>query len=609
MDSKHRYFVGPEFHHDNSVTFRVWAPNCSDLSLRIQEPDGSWQRHAMHHVGHGEFQNRLSVASDARYWLELPDGKLRPDPASRFQPEGVHGPSQLVDTRLFPTENSWRGVPQESLIIYELHVGTFTEEGTYQAAGERLSELADLGITGIELMPIVETAGSRNWGYDGVNLYAPRNSYGSPSELAEFIRLAHDQGIAVILDVVYNHFGPEGNYWHDFGGYISPVHQTPWGDSPNFDAPLSSSMRRFVVENAEFWIRDYGFDGLRLDAIHCMRDTSQPHIVTEIARQVANFRDSQARHIHLIAESNVYDPEMLSPLDQNGHGYDAAWCDDFLHSVFAVLRPGVHMSSREYAPDTDLNAVLQRGFVYRGTLHETRQRIPFNTSATSPHTSAPAVRWESLVYAIQNHDFVGNQPHGKRLHQIVGVEAQRAAAALLLMHPAIPLLFMGEEFAASNGFQFFVDFGDKPLRQAVEQGRKAEYPQHDWESIDSPLSEEAFIQSRIGPVNEGDMATRGWYRNLIALRRRWSVDGLLKPENYSGVWDAKRQLAHLTYRGQEATGNVLIRLHAMGDSPRNLSLPVRGELLLSTNCQQEDSSLLTMHAFGVAIFLGPHLSP
>ena len=531
------------------------------------------------------------------YWIELPDGTRRPDPATRFQPRGVHGPSQLVDTNSFKwIHNQWQGIPKRSIILYEMHLGTFTDGGTYLSAIERLPELIELGVTAIELMPLAETAGQRNWGYDGVNFYAPRNSFGTPEELCQFIDAAHGLGLAVILDVVYNHFGPEGNYLHDFGGYISEKHRTVWGDAPNFDEDGSQLMRDYVIQNAVYWIEQYRFDGLRLDAIHCIRDDSQVHVVTEIGQAVDDLRVKLKREICLIAESNVYDPELLTQLSERGHGFDAAWCDDFLHSVFAVLRPGEHMSSRQYHPHSDLDIVLRRGFVFQGTLRTTRARIPL-----APKTQA--VRLESLIFAIQNHDFIGNHPSGLRLHQLTSHDAQRAAAALLILHPSIPMLFMGEEFATNNPFLFFADFGDQPLRTAVEEGRKREYPQHDWSHSASPLDEVVYVQSRIGNAESGSAETLQWYKDLIRIRKQWQQAGLLCAENFEAEWDEAARLARLTYRHGEEVGSVLVRLHSADDLPRSLKLEINSGLQLSTNCTvvDNDSRSLTLGAFAVVV--------
>jgi maltooligosyltrehalose trehalohydrolase len=551
------YRFGPLFHDDGTVTFRVWAPRLESLAIRLAT---QVQSTPMSRDEQGMFAVRLPAANGDRYWIELPHGTLRPDPASRFQPDGVHGSSQLVNTRQFAWQvNSWQGLPKKSLIIYEMHLGTVTSGGTYESAIGDLDRLVALGVTAIELMPIAETAGSRNWGYDGVNLYAPRNSYGPPERLQGFIDAAHQRGLAVILDVVYNHFGPEGNYLHELGGYVSQTHRTAWGDAPNFDAEGSRLMRDFIVENAIYWIEEFRFDGLRLDAIHCMADDSEEHVVTEIGRAVAELRVRLNRELCLIAESNVYDPELLQPLSAQGHGFDAEWCDDFLHSVFAVLKPGDHMSTRKYMPFADLDLVLKRGFVFQATLHSERKRIPVNADL-------PRTEFESLIFAIQNHDFIGNHPSGRRLHQIAGHDAHRAVAALLLLLPAIPMLFMGEEFASNSPFQFFTDFTDAHIRTAVEVGRRKEYPQHNWADSPSPLDESVFRSSFIGEESTGSAQTLQWYKDLISIRKQWIQAELLGSANLQTDWDAVSQIARLTYRNESHVGEVLVRLH-MPDSP------------------------------------------
>ncbi len=587
--------LGPRFNDDGTVTFQVWAPRHQSLSIVLVNEAGA-STIPMSRDERGVFTAKHHSKNGDRYWVELPDGTRRPDPASRFQPDGVHGPSQLVDTQAFRwnTQN-WRGLPKQSLIVYEMHLGAFTRQGTYQSAIERLPELVELGVTAIELMPLAETAGARNWGYDGVNFYAPRNSFGTPEQLCSFIDAAHELGIAVFLDVVYNHFGPEGNYLHDFGGYISKKHRTVWGDSPNFDEDGSRIMRDFIVQNAVYWLEQYRFDGLRLDAIHCIEDDSAVHVVTEIGQAIDELRLKLQREICLIAESNVYDPELLMQLSESGHGFDAAWCDDFLHSVFAVLRPGEHMSSREYHPHSDLDIVLRRGFVFQGTLRTTRARIPL-----APQTQA--VRLESLMFAIQNHDFIGNHPSGLRLHQLTSHDAQRASAALLLMHPSIPMLFMGEEFATENPFLFFADFGDAALRTAVEEGRKREYPQHDWSHSASPLDEVVYVQSRIGAAADGDAETLQWYKDLIRIRKQWRESGLLSAETLAAEWDEAARLARLTYRHGNEVGSVLVRLHSADEVPRSLDVEVKN-VQLSVKCEavKEEPNTLQLNAFAVVI--------
>ncbi|MFO0914997.1 MAG: malto-oligosyltrehalose trehalohydrolase [Pirellulales bacterium] len=594
---------GPVIHGDGTTTFRVWGPKCDSLGIQlVRDGQSDAGLFPMARSEDGMFVVRAPAANGTRYWVRLPNGQLRPDPATRFQSDGVHGPSQLVDTTEFrPRTVSWRGIPKSQWILYELHVGTFTEEGTYRAAEERLDELVELGVTAIEMMPVAETAGNRNWGYDGVNLYAPRASYGTPRELQQFVDAAHAHGLAVVLDVVYNHFGPEGNYLHDFGGYISTRHRTPWGDSPDFDGSESRRVRDYIVQNALYWIEEYGFDGLRLDAVHCIADDSPVHIVTEIGQAADELRSRLGRELVLIAESNVYDPEMMLPTADGGHGFDAAWSDDFLHSIFAVLRPGHHMSSREYLPGADLQMILQRGFVYEGTVRRHRRRVPLD----EPVGRVPR---ESLICSIQTHDFVGNHPAGLRLHSIVGADAHRAAAALLLLYPSLPMLFMGEEFASDSPFLFFTDFGDQHLRVAVEEGRRREYPQHDWSLSESPLSLAAFEQSKIGPAANGCAVTRNWYRDLLRIRKDWQGRQVLCGDNLAANWDPGRELATLVYRNSEVQAAVYVRMHAATDAPQPIEIELPGPVQLGANIQRLPGATterrpvkIRLGRFGVAV--------
>lgn len=528
----------------------------------------------------GFFESKAAAQSGELYSFELPNGQHRPDPASRFQPEGVHGPSQLVDDRQYQWEcKSFAGTATANLVIYELHIGTFTKAGTYEGAIARLDELVALGINAIELMPLAQAAGRRNWGYDGVNLFAPNHHYGTADQLRQLVDAAHQRGLSVIHDVIYNHFGAEGNYLHEFGGYISKHHKTPWGDAPNFDEAPCRPARDWILANAIYWLESFQMDGLRLDALHCMGDTSSPHIVTEIGQTFADLRSTANRPYHLIAESNIYDEELIKDVSTSGdtgHGFDAIWCDDFLHSVSAIVRPGEHMSCRQYDPKDDLHTLLQRGYLFAGSLHAEPQRVPLEADPQS-------VALEKLVVSIQNHDFIGNHPAGLRFHQHSSLELHRAAAALMLTYPAIPMLFMGEEFATDSPFYFFSDFNDGHLRTAVEEGRRREYPQHDWSNSPSPLSVAAVNKSRIGPASEGDLQTRLWYRQLIQLRQSWQTQNLLTSANLKASWAAEDSLAKMTYQLGEQEAVVMVRLHPADANIEDLTVAFDGAVLLKQN--------------------------
>ena len=543
--------------HD-ATRFCVWAPRPEQLSVEVEgQPAVPMQKTPSgYHLG------AVQGATDgSRYRYRLGDDAIHPDPASRYQPEGVHGPSQVV-SRSFPwTDANWKPPAKRELVIYELHVGTFTNEGTFAAAIERLDELVELGITAIELMPVAGSAGRWNWGYDGVNFFAPQTGYGTPDQLRRLVDAAHAKGLAVIVDVVYNHYGPEGNYLSDFGGYISARHHTVWGAAPNFDEePEHRELRRFIIANAIHWYDEYHIDGLRVDAIHCMLDDSEPHVVRQLGEAVDRWSQQSGRTAMLIAESNVYDPNMLAGLDQDGMGFDAEWCDDFLHSVFAAVRPGEQLTDREYEPGADLAQTLKMGFIYEGTVRRPRQRRPLMNRVDS----------SGLVYSIQNHDFIGNHPLGLRLHQLTSHETQRAAAALLLLTPAIPMLFMGEEFACENPFRFFVDFGDEHLREGVVQGRMSEYPQHDWSGGLLPTDPANFELSKIGAAADGNQQTRQWYKRLIQIRQRWRASELLNDENLSVTVDLDAGLYLLRYESSLSSALVAVRL----SDPRQAADPI-----------------------------------
>lgn len=562
--------LGAQLTGEQQVRFCVWSPDHQEIVVHLL---GCGRKVTMSKAAGGYHLASIEgVGAGEKYVYHVDGGPARPDPASHFQPEGVHGPSQVVDHAFAWNDQDWRGVNKADLIIYESHVGALSPQGTYAGAIERLDELVDLGVTAIELMPLATCPGKWNWGYDGVNLFAPSPNYGTPDELRQLINAAHGHGLAVILDVVYNHLGPEGNYLAEFGPYLSSHHRTPWGAAPNYDDPLyARAVRRFFIANAIHWLDRYHFDGLRVDAIHCMRDDSEPHVAAEFSEAVESWSAQRGRAATLIAETNVYDGNMLEPRSSGGIGFDAEWCDDFLHGVFAVLRPGENLCHRTYRL-RDLQQVCNDGFVYEGSLREQRgRREPGRRVDTS-----------GLVYAIQHHDFVGNHPLGRRLHQLVGQETQRAAAALLLLSPAIPMLFMGEDFACEHPFRFFVDFGDKRLRKAVAEGRKAEYPQHDWSTGGLPTDSRTFTESKIGAVEDGDDEMRAWYRSLIALRKKYKTVGLICDAKLSVETDQDLGLYCWKYAddGQELI--VTVRLNETPSDAPPIPFPDLGRLVLDS---------------------------
>ncbi|MDA8967672.1 malto-oligosyltrehalose trehalohydrolase [bacterium] len=546
----HRY-LGSRVVSDSKIEFCVWSPTVDCVRVHLEgreseEPLALSKQEGGYHVGEID-----CACAGTRYYYSFDGGPKRPDPASRFQPDGVHGPSQVVPCDFGWTDSLWQGVPSDSLVIYELHIGAFTEAGTFRSAAARLDELVDLGVTAIELMPVADCAGRWNWGYDGVCLFAPNRNYGTPDDLKLLINAAHAKGLAVILDVVYNHLGPEGNYLGESGPYLSSHHNTNWGAAPNFDhSEHGSGLRRFFIANAIHWLEDYHFDGLRVDAVHCMKDESDTHVLTEMSQVVRSWTAIAHRPVTLIAETNVFDPEISQPISEGGSGFDSQWCDDFLHSVFAIVRPGESLSHRRYESGSDLDQTMRRGYVHDGTLRQDWCRTLVGEPADVG----------ALIYAIQNHDFVGNHPLGKRLHQLTSNETQRAAVALLLLHPATPMLFMGEEFCCDNPFQFFVDFSDVGLRDAVVKGRKREYPQHDWSNGRLPTDAAAYHDSKIGSALNGDCNMRSWYQDLLAYRKRWIASGILQPGKMHIESCIETGFFVLRYRATMGSVTVAVRL-------------------------------------------------
>lgn len=490
---------------DAKTTFSIWAPTIQNVKVLLDD-DRAIELEKLNsgfHVGCVE-----DVLPGSKYQYQLDDGAIVPDPASRFQHESVHGPSLVVDSRFEWTDEDWQPPLVDDWVIYELHIGTWTDAGTFESAIDRLDELVQLGVNAIELMPVADCAGRWNWGYDGVHLFAPNRNYGSPDQLRRLIDASHAKGLAIILDVVYNHLGPEGNYLGTVGPYLSEKHHTVWGSAPNFDDPIHGDQcRRFFIANAMYWMDEFHFDGIRVDAIHCMRDERRPHVAVELSDATALLQRRTGRASVLIAESNIYDPTMVVPTKDGGVGFDAQWSDDFIHSLYACVRNGEQLSDRHYNAGTDLKQVLDKGYIYLGTFDKFRCR----------ENPDQRINTNRMIRCIQNHDFIGNHPSGKRITAITDQQTHAAMAALMMLSPAIPMLFMGEEFACENPFAFFVDFADEELRTGVIQGRQREYPQHDWSSGVLPIDRAAMTGSKIGEITNRTMWS--WYQSLIELRR------------------------------------------------------------------------------------------
>jgi maltooligosyltrehalose trehalohydrolase len=473
---------------------------------------GNRQSLAMEPESAGYFQlTRPDVPEGSRYAYRLDNGPERPDPCSPWQPEGVHHPSAVLHTGRFRwTDQAWKGLPRADLVFYELHVGTFTPEGTFDAIIPRLESLRQLGITAVELMPVAQFPGTRNWGYDGVHLYAPQNSYGGPHGLQRLVDACHAHSLAIFLDVVYNHFGPEGNYAGEFGPYFSERYRTPWGPAFNFDGPGSDPVRQFVLDNVRFWIEEYHFDGLRLDAVHSMFDQRPRHILAEIK----TMADRAGRPAHVIAESLLNDVRMVLPPERDGYDLDAEWNEDFHHALHAYLTGERHGKYVDFGPAKLLPQALERTFVLDGMYSHYRGR--------RWGASAGGLPGDRFVVGIQNHDHVGNRARGERLAALVDPAAARLAASLMLLAPYLPLLFMGEEYGEQNPFCFFCSFLDPGLVENVRKGRRRDYRLAG--EVPDPQAEATFAASRLSwswPEGSIHAGLRRLYQDLLAARRRW----------------------------------------------------------------------------------------
>jgi maltooligosyltrehalose trehalohydrolase len=510
--------LGARLLPDGTCVWNAWAPNARVVDLLLYVEDTVVHSFPMQPAESDYFcGTRKGIATGQRYAYSLDHGPPRPDPASYWQPEGVHAPSAVWNAATYRWHDAaWRGIARDELVIYELHVGTFTPEGTFASIVPRLAALRDLGITAIELMPVAQFPGRWGWGYDGVNWFAVQNSYGGPTALQSFVDSCHQHGMAVILDVVYNHLGPEGNYLTDFGPYFIQNRVTPWGCSLNYDGADCGGVRRFVLENARHWLEHFHLDGLRLDAVHAIHDQSCLNILAELKQLAADISTREHRTIHLIAESNLNDVRLLAPREQSGYELDAQWNDDFHHCVHALLtgeRTGYYADFSQ--PATQLVKVLNQVFAYDGVYSVYRGRAH----------GFPVGKYsgDRFVVSIQTHDQVGNRARGDRLHALVEPAKQRCAAGLMLLSPYIPLLFMGEEYGELQPFPFFCDFTDTALREAVREGRRQEFATFAWQhEVTDPCSAETFASAHIAWRTQLQLPQTGLlrlYHDLLQLRR------------------------------------------------------------------------------------------
>ncbi|MBV8207855.1 MAG: malto-oligosyltrehalose trehalohydrolase [Acidobacteria bacterium] len=497
------------------VEIRVWAPRARRLRAVLADSSEV----AVMTGAAGLFKAVVPASSGSGYLLALDDHKPVPDPVSRFLPEGVHGPTEVMDPDAWEWHDSgWRGLPRTEYIIYELHIGTFTPAGTFDATVDKLPYLKSLGITVIELMPVSAFPGERNWGYDGVSLYAVQAGYGGPAGLKRLVDAAHQAGLAVILDVVYNHFGNEGNYLRLFGPYFTDRYRTPWGDAVNYDQPGCEHVRRFIVENALYWIREYHLDGLRLDAVQTIHDDSPRHIVAEIRDEVEALAHNLGREVCMIAETDENDARYTRP-GSGGYGIDAVWSDDFHHAFHAFLTGENKGYYQDFGSPKQIARALNEGFVFQG------EHFGFWNGPRGG--SAAEMTLPEHVICLQNHDQVGNRATGERLNHLVPPARLYAPAAFLLLAPHTPLIFMGQEYDEPAPFQFFTSYSDPALQEAVRKGRREEFKDFGWEEVPDPQDPATFRRSKLNwdLAMDAHNPMAEWYRSLIALRKRLVVPG------------------------------------------------------------------------------------
>jgi len=487
---------------------RIWAPRSQRVEVLVGDSRIPARRH-----GDGVWLGP-ELRNGQRYALSLDGGPALPDPRSRYQPDGVFGMSCWIDTPPVGAHDV-RPVPLRDAVIYELHVGTFSAEGTFEGAIAHLDALVDLGVTHVELMPIAQFSGIHGWGYDGVDLFAPHGPYGGPRGLHALVDACHARGLAVLVDVVHNHFGPEGAFWSQLAPYTTPKHHTPWGDAINLDDDGSDEVRRFLIESALAWLRDYGADGLRLDAVHALVDTSARHFIAELVDAVRALERELGRHFVIIGEYDEHDPRAVTEQARGGWGLDAHWNDDFHHAIHALLTGEHDGYYGDFAAPGTLGKVLEQGYALDGGYSAFRQA---NHGAPFGDLSR-----DRLVAYIQSHDQIGNRARGERLHQLAGIDRTRIAAALLMVSPFVPMLFQGEEWAASTPFLYFADLQSEQLREAVRKGRAAEHASAGWREPPPDPIDRATRDRSVLRWDERDEATHAgmlaWYRALIEARR------------------------------------------------------------------------------------------
>jgi maltooligosyltrehalose trehalohydrolase len=563
-----------------SATFTVWAPDARTVELVLAD-----RRVPMAAGSGGHWSVTLPDAQDSwRYRFSVDGKEPRPDPRSLFQPEGVHGPSAVVDHSTFCwTDGQWSAGALAGAVFYEIHVGTFSAAGTFDGAVEHLDHLVDLGVTHVEIMPVAEFPGTRGWGYDGTDLYAVHHAYGGPDGLKRFVDASHARGLAVVLDVVYNHLGPSGNYLGEYGPYFTDRFNTPWGRAVNLDGAHSDEVRRFFVDNALMWLRDYHIDGLRLDAVHAIVDTSAKHFLEQLAEEVRSLETDVQRPLVVVAESDLNDPRIVNPTALGGYGLHAQWSDDLHHAIHAVLTGERFGYYEDFGTLAHLAKALTSGFVYDGAYSTHRKRRHGRL--------AQGLSGHHFVVGLQTHDQVGNRAKGDRIGHVVDVDGLLVGSALVLTSPFVPLLFQGEEWGASSPFPYFTDHEEPWLADAIREGRRREFAAHGWrpEDIPDPQSPETHQRARLDWNERGrepHSRILDWYKRLVHLRRTNPALGTGRLDGISARFDENDRWLLLDRGNALVVSNLGARPTAvplLDASPRQILLASQADVQLGSS--------------------------
>jgi maltooligosyltrehalose trehalohydrolase len=589
---------GPIHIEGDKWRFSVWAPLLETMSLHLMTPSAATYPMKKDHEGYFVVEC-FGVSDGATYFFQPDDDGNIPDPASAFQPSGVHGYSAVVDHSKFKwNDQTWKGRPLKDLIIYELHVGTFSEEGTFDGVISHLDHLVDVGVNAIELMPVAQFPGKRNWGYDGVLPYAVQNSYGGPHGLKRLVDACHAKNIAVILDVVYNHMGPEGNYFSKYAPYFTKAYHVPWGDAINFDQQWSDGVRDYFVDNINYWIEHYHIDGLRLDAIHTIFDSTPAHILSVFNKRAKELQEKLGRTIFMIAESDLNDPKVIENQAIGGYCFDAQWLDDFHHALYTLVDPFGVKRYEDFGSIHQLAKAFTEGFVHSGEYVKFRKRKYGASSA--------GIDGDKFIVFSNNHDQVGNRVFGERMTSLVGKEGLMLTAAAIILSPYIPMLFMGEEYAEEAPFLYFVDHSDPELVKAVREGRKKEFSGFGDHEGDPPDAQDkkTFDDSKLrwNTRAEGYHAeVLRWYKSLIQLRKTHPVFAQSQKSCMQVSVIAPRALAIYRYTPHH-THEVFMFLN-FGAEP--VSYTMHGnewKLLLSSTTGNLSKTTASVAPIGVAVY-------